>query len=165
MTPEQDFQFRNLLSNLLNARVTGESDMRQLAHEDHLRNYVTGLLEEKEAEIATLKAGLGGHSEDVTLQLTRDEAIKMMGNIMSEISERCYCAGWLSDTEEIVPRMVADALSTGKDQEWGLGTLRVYEAKYLKKLADSLGHWVAFNMDTAEDAPEYIAYIPGAKVE
>jgi hypothetical protein len=58
MTPEQNFQFRNLLSNVLNARATGESDSRQLAHEDHLRNYMDGLLEEKEAENATLKATL-----------------------------------------------------------------------------------------------------------
>jgi hypothetical protein len=55
MTPEQNFQFRHLLSNLLNARVTGESDERQLAHEDHLRNYVDGLLEEKDAAISALK--------------------------------------------------------------------------------------------------------------
>ena len=58
MTPEQNFQFRMLVSNLLNSRATGESDERQLAHEDHLRNYVDGLLEEKDAEIAELKARL-----------------------------------------------------------------------------------------------------------
>lgn len=55
MTPEQNFQFRSLLSNLLNARTTGELDTRQLAHEDHLRNYIDGLLDEKDAEIAALK--------------------------------------------------------------------------------------------------------------
>jgi hypothetical protein len=67
VTPEQNFQFRNLLSNLLNARVTGESDARQLAHEDHLRNYADGLLDEKDTEIAALKAHQQVTQEILTL--------------------------------------------------------------------------------------------------
>lgn len=58
MTPEQNFQFRMLVSNLLNSRAMSESDTRQLAHEDHLRNYADSLLDEKDAEIAALKTTL-----------------------------------------------------------------------------------------------------------
>jgi hypothetical protein len=55
VTPEQNFQFRMLVSNLLNSRAMSESDTRQLAHEDHLRNYVDGLLDEKDAKITELE--------------------------------------------------------------------------------------------------------------
>src|SRR5690242_14165300 len=56
MTPEQSFKFRCLVSNLINATISGETSSRQLAHEDHLRNWVTGLMEEKDAEVERLKA-------------------------------------------------------------------------------------------------------------
>lgn len=56
MTHEQNFRFRSLLSNVINAAITGESQEHQLAHEDHLRNYMFGLLEEKDAEIERLHA-------------------------------------------------------------------------------------------------------------
>lgn len=93
----------------------------------------------------------------VITQLTRDEAIQMMGDIMSEISERCYCAGWMDGTEEVVPQLVAEALSTGQDQGWCMNELRLHEAKHLKALNDYLGHWVDFNMG---DGPTYIPYTP-----
>lgn len=67
MTPEQNFRFRMLVSNLLNSRAMSESDTRQLAHEDHLRNYVDGLLDEKDAEIAALKAHQQGTQGILTL--------------------------------------------------------------------------------------------------
>lgn len=55
MTPEQNFKFRMLVSNLLNSRATGESDAHQLAHEDHLRNYVDEMLAEKDDLLNALK--------------------------------------------------------------------------------------------------------------
>jgi hypothetical protein len=58
MTPAQSFKLRSLMANLINATVSGEPNSRQLAHEDHLRNYVTNLVEEKDAEIERLKAQL-----------------------------------------------------------------------------------------------------------
>lgn len=77
MTPEQDFKFRVLLSNVLNARATGESDERQLAHEDRLRNYVVGLLNEKDAEIKRL-GDLAGLEPLPTLTRDEDSIVRSM---------------------------------------------------------------------------------------
>lgn len=56
MNDEQRSRFNNLLSRVINSAITGERYEHQLAHEDHLRNYAIGLLEEQEAEIVALKA-------------------------------------------------------------------------------------------------------------
>lgn len=56
MIPTQSFKLRALIANLINATISGEPNSRQIAHEDHLRNYVTGLMEEKADEITALKA-------------------------------------------------------------------------------------------------------------
>jgi hypothetical protein len=46
MTPEQRSRFNGLLSEIINSVITGEPYERQLAREDHLRNYVDDLLGE-----------------------------------------------------------------------------------------------------------------------
>ncbi|HYE75879.1 MAG TPA: hypothetical protein VEF04_21220 [Blastocatellia bacterium] len=55
---EQRSEFRRLVSALINSAIGGEPYARQLAYEDHLRNWMTSLLQEKDTEIETLKARL-----------------------------------------------------------------------------------------------------------
>lgn len=58
MTPEQRTRFNGLLSEVINAAITGEPYARQLAREDHLRNYVDGLMDEKDATVKQLETRL-----------------------------------------------------------------------------------------------------------
>lgn len=54
-----------------------------------------------------------------------------LGEAMSEVSEECYCAGWLAGTEEAVPALCRAAIATGEAQPWGMGSISVETAREL----------------------------------
>lgn len=76
----------------------------------------------------------------------REALIIELGEAMSEVSEECYCAGWLIDTETIVPALCREALATGAPQRWGMGRIDVETAARLVAMADELGCWVTWSM-------------------
>jgi hypothetical protein len=77
-----------------------------------------------------------------------------LGEIMSDISELCYNATWMRGTEDILPRLCAQALETGQPQDWGQDAISVDVAYFLTVLADITGHWVTLNMES--ETPPYV---------
>ena len=74
-------------------------------------------------------------------QVTRHALVQQLGEAMSNISEDCYCAGWLSGTEYTVPELCRRALESGQTQYWGHGEITPDQARLLVELAERLGCW------------------------
>lgn len=72
----------------------------------------------------------------------RDSLIRTLGELMSAVSEDCYCAGWLDGTEHVVPALCMLVAKTKRPHSWGMGQLDTGMAAVLLTLADKLGHWV-----------------------
>lgn len=70
-----------------------------------------------------------------------------LGNLMSETSEECWCAGWMENTENVLPALCWMAFVTNKPQSWGKGVISVEWAKALLILAEQLGGWVTLDLD------------------
>lgn len=80
---------------------------------------------------------------------TIDLLIKTLAVCMSDISEACWCAGWLNFMEEVLPGLCAEAVSTGEPVAWGQGHIDVSEARLMIALAESCGRWATY-----DDLPE-----------
>lgn len=89
----------------------------------------------------------------MTEETTRDALVQKLGEAMSDLSERCYYAGWLTGTEHLVPELCRRAVETGRPQMWGHGVVTPGEAELLLSLADQAGSWA--NLDEAG-----IGYVP-----
>lgn len=76
------------------------------------------------------------------------ELIPVLGREMSDISEDCYCAGWLVGTEYIVPELCRRAMATGEVQHWGHGEVTPERASGLMKLASLIGGWVDYDLNS-----------------
>jgi hypothetical protein len=87
---------------------------------------------------------------------TRPGLLRLLGQEMSDISEDCYCAGWLGGTEYFVPEICRRALESGRSQIWGHGEVTPARAKELTLLADQLGCWA----DLDEDGIGYVPHQP-----
>jgi hypothetical protein len=72
---------------------------------------------------------------------TRNALIQQLGEAMSDISEDCYCAGWLGGTEFMVPELCRRAVESGETQYWGYGEVTPDQAHYLVELAGRIGRW------------------------
>ena len=79
-----------------------------------------------------------------------------LGEALSDLSERCWCAGWLGQCEYTIPELCRRVLKRGNSQTWGHGEVTYAEAKELTELADELGHWVA----PAKDSWIYVPFNP-----
>jgi hypothetical protein len=69
--------------------------------------------------------------------LTEDEIKDFMTQLASDISERCYCAGWMDSTEYTLWK----AVEAGSSMRWGMGEISKAEAAILQLLAERLGMW------------------------
>lgn len=78
---------------------------------------------------------------DITVTLPRSELYGMFIEMCSEVSERCYCASWMSGHEEALPSLCAEAIRTGEGQGYGQDELTFREAQTLTTLAQALGGW------------------------
>ena len=68
--------------------------------------------------------------------------IYKMKNIISEISERCFCAGWLMDIEFYLWDLIEKYPDIPEEIEFGQGTILKNEIKQLKDLAiECDGFW------------------------
>lgn len=63
-----------------------------------------------------------------------------LSELMSDLSEEHYCAGWLIDLEFILWGMVL-----GGPREFGLGTVSVGDVEELSRLALDCGGWIVWD--------------------
>jgi len=94
---------------------------------------------------------MSGHPlDDVTVTMPKRLAASVLFTLVSGISERCYCAGWMSGVEEALEKRVPAALETGEPQPWGQDEVGTEEAIAIKALVDALGGWqAAWDIDAA----------------
>ena len=64
---------------------------------------------------------------------------------MSDISERCYYAGWMAGTEFVLWKTVVEG-----PQVWGHGTITEEDIATLHHLAQTTGGWIAWDENTEE---------------
>lgn len=88
----------------------------------------------------------------VTFTLSRTDMERFLRWQMSLVSEICWCAGWIGDTEEEVPRVCREALATNASVAWAMGYVSVETAQFLCGIADALGYWV--DMDSKPYKPK-----------
>ena len=86
----------------------------------------------------------------------RDALINLLGSLMSEVSESCYRAGWLGDTECLVPELCRRAKETQEVQSWGHGSVTPTIAECLWCISEELNSWV--NLD--DMAVGYVLFDP-----
>lgn len=80
----------------------------------------------------------------------RELATALLARVMSDISERCYCAGWMRDTEYVLWHL---AQQGGGD--YGMWDVSAAEAAHLTALSDLAGGWVVW--DDPKTHEEWIA--------
>jgi len=68
----------------------------------------------------------------------RDMAAKELPRLMSEISEECWAAGWMSGTEWRLWKAIADENDDGK---WGMGRITLEQTGRLAHLSQLVGGW------------------------
>lgn len=86
-------------------------------------------------------------------EAVRHALVQQLGQEMSDISEDCYCAGWLGGTEYLVPELCRRAAESGYTQHWGHGEITPELGRQLILLAEQAGCWA--NTDFAS-----VAYDP-----
>jgi hypothetical protein len=79
--------------------------------------------------------------QDLTLQQ------KHLAETMSDISERCYFAGWMLHLEYVL----WNAIETGP-RPYGLGEITEEDIGHLKSLAELTGCWIIFHDEFEEMA-------------
>lgn len=82
--------------------------------------------------------------------------LRRLGDAMSDLSERCYYAGWMSGTEYVVPELCRRAAATGEAQPWGQGEVTAGDAAELLSLAHRVGTWA----DLDEAGTGYVPFQP-----
>ena len=85
--------------------------------------------------------------------IDKDSLTHVLGDLMSAVSEDCYCAGWMKGTEYLVPSLCQRVLEINRPQPWAYGELGPGMAAVLQTIADKLGHWV--NLDD-----QGVGYVP-----
>jgi hypothetical protein len=68
-----------------------------------------------------------------------DAAVKL-AELMSDVSERCYAAGWEHGTEEVL----WSALTNGP-RKWGVDVISADDIAELKRLSEVVGGWIAYS--------------------
>lgn len=71
----------------------------------------------------------------------RHALVQRLGQEMSDLSEDCWCAGWLGGTEYFVPELCRRAVESGLSQFWGHGEITPRLAGELVALAELAGCW------------------------
>jgi len=88
----------------------------------------------------------------VVLHYTREAAMQVLCDMMSDTSEECWCAGWMSNTEENLPEACREIVAGEGLGVWGMQPVNREDAFMMCAIADKLGHWV--DMDGNPYVPE-----------
>lgn len=75
---------------------------------------------------------------------------KRLGEYMSDISEKCYCAGWMSGLEYALWYAVENG-----ELKYGHDLVTLEEIEQLKKLSQDCNCWIYFDDETEETAIEF----------
>jgi len=62
-----------------------------------------------------------------------------LSDLMSDISERCYCAGWMSGCEY---RLWAAIINPDDKRNYGESEISLNEVHRMKELSDEIGGWI-----------------------
>ena len=89
-------------------------------------------------------------------EATRHSLVQLLGGAMSDISEDCWSAGWLTGGEDFIPELCRRAVATGLPQKFGQGYVTAERARGLVYLAEHIGCWA--NWDP--NADEYVPHQP-----
>jgi hypothetical protein len=76
----------------------------------------------------------------VVVTLPRKAARECLETVVSEISERCYAASWMSGIEDEMPALCA-AAAEGEPAPYGMGSVSPEEALTITALVEALGGW------------------------
>lgn len=72
-------------------------------------------------------------------------AAKALGEAMSNISEECYCAGWMSGLEF----SLWEFLTSGPGK-WGMGKVDAGDLATLRALSEKCGGWIVWREDVGQ---------------
>jgi hypothetical protein len=86
----------------------------------------------------------------------RHALVQRLGQMMSDVSEDCYYAGWLGATEYLVPELCRRAVQSGTPVAWGHGVVTPERAAEMIALADRIGSWA----DLDEPGIGYVPFHP-----
>lgn len=78
--------------------------------------------------------------------------------LMSDISEDCYCAGWMTGTETTLYGIVFQ----GSDRHWGMGRVDPDDIVELRRLAEADGVWVKWPDESSWPVVVPLAMCPEA---
>jgi hypothetical protein len=73
--------------------------------------------------------------------LITEAAKDRLYNLMSDISEECYCAGWMSGNEYTLWAMVRDPAAS---RHYGMSEVSAEDVEELRQLSEQLGGWVVW---------------------
>jgi hypothetical protein len=71
---------------------------------------------------------------------------RALRDAMSEISERCWCAGWMRNVE-----LFLWAMLEGAPRDYGLGTVTEQELANLRHLSERAGGWCRWSDEDADE--------------
>ncbi len=89
-------------------------------------------------------------------KIDREILIDMLGDLMSNVSEECYSAGWYDGSEYLIPALCEKALKIGTPRPWAHGEVTPENASLLVAISERIGSWVNLN----ESGNEYVAFDP-----
>lgn len=72
---------------------------------------------------------------------------RALADLMSDLSEKCYYAGWMEHLEYVL----WDAVING-ERRYGREVIDLSDIKRLKELSDACGGWIYFDDNTEETA-------------
>lgn len=99
------------------------------------------------AELLIARMWIGNACEQIGLQIEdrkrlahelRDMATQELPRLMSEISEECWAAGWMSGTERRLWQAISDEHDDG---QWGMGHITEEQRDRLARLSESVEGW------------------------
>jgi hypothetical protein len=78
---------------------------------------------------------------------------ELLARIMSDISERCYCAGWIKNLEYVLWH----AMITG-ERKYGHDVITQRDIDTLKLLSDETNSWIFFDDELYEIAIDLVSW-------
>jgi len=97
--------------------------------------------------------------EALAVSLDRDAAGALAAK-MSDISEDCYCAGWLSGLEHSLWWFVVDGPG-----EWGMGKVDEDDVRALRALSEKCGGWIVWREGVGEVFVPLAEWLPAYAAE
>jgi hypothetical protein len=76
------------------------------------------------------------------------DAAVSLAQLMSDISERCYYAGWEHGTEHVLWAALRDG-----PRQWGVDAIRAEDLSLLQQLSEQCGGWIAYSEAGAKFVP------------